>query len=61
MRFDIYPYENVEGGAGNQVIIGYLHCYLGGAIPSPQQRHTKPSGGIRWPTLPSPGESKRPG
>lgn len=55
---DIHPYGNVGGGASNQVIIGYLHCYLGGAIPSPQQRHTKHCGAIRWPSLPSPGESK---
>lgn len=46
------------GGTSNQAIIGYPHCYLGGAIPSRQQRHTKHSGGIRWPSLPSPGESK---
>lgn len=60
LRFDIYPYGNVGGGGGtsNQAIIGYPHCYLGGAIPSRQQRHTKHSGGIRWPSLPSPGESK---
>lgn len=58
LRSDIYPYGNVEG-ASNQVIIGYLHGYLGGAIPSPQQRHTKHRGGIRWPRLPSPGESRK--
>lgn len=56
-RSDIYPGENVRRGAGNQVITGYIHCYLGGAIPSTLKRCTKHRGGIRWPVLLFPGVS----